>query len=113
MWAQLLELGGKSVFHRERARGCLCVSSESAASAALMPLSPTLVGGGGGGSVTCCWGGLGTDLNQGNPTDCLLQPSWDGMSQHSYLMEGTGYPWLTDGTAALQSRDHIAEMERS
>lgn len=48
------ELGGKSVFHRGRARGCLCMSSESAASAALIPLSPTLVGGGGGGSVTCC-----------------------------------------------------------
>lgn len=109
------ELGGKSVFHRERARGCLCMSSESAASAALIPLSPTLVGGGegGGGSVTCCWGGLGTDLNQGNPTDCFLQPSLDGMSQHSYLMEGTGYLWLTDGTAVLQSRDHIAEVERS
>lgn len=107
------ELGGKSVFHRERAPGCLCVFSESAASAALIPLSATLVSSRWGGSVTCCWDGLGTDLNQGNPTDCLLQPSLDGMSQHSYLMEGTGYLWLTDGPAALQSRDHVAEVERS
>lgn len=114
LWAPLWGIVGARVGvpQEESLRLSLCVLLMCPAPAALIPPSPhpgsSLVK-----TVTCCWDGLGVYFNQQNPTGYLLQPWLDGTSQRSDLMEGTGYLWLNDRTAVLQSRDHIAEVERS